>query len=107
MEQRAPILVKPYALGVRAASRTSLCMLLCLLFSVLSACGQRGPLTLPNDSDFKQRATLPDIVRRQLPDFSNPAANNPAPNTASPMPATPVAPSPMPAASSAPPAVQR
>jgi predicted small lipoprotein YifL len=35
--------------------------------AVLTACGQKGALYLPNDPEFQQRATLPDIVRRQLP----------------------------------------
>ncbi len=37
------------------------------VFSVLSACGQKGSLYLPNDPEFQQRATLPEIVKRQLP----------------------------------------
>ena len=41
------------------------------LVAVLSACGQKGNLYLPNDPEFQQRATLPEIVRRQLP--GNPA----------------------------------
>jgi predicted small lipoprotein YifL len=36
---------------------------------LLSACGQKGPLYLPNDPDFNQRARLPDIVGRQFPDL--------------------------------------
>jgi predicted small lipoprotein YifL len=58
---------------------------------MLSACGQKGPLTLPNDPEFKQRATLPDIVRRQLPG---------SPSAASPTPPAANIPSPAPAASS-------
>jgi predicted small lipoprotein YifL len=55
---------------------------------LLGACGQKGPLTLPNDPDFKQRATLPDIVRRQLPGSSTPpAANTPSPAPAASSPA--------------------
>lgn len=38
----------------------------------LSGCGQKGDLYLPNDDDFKQRATLPDIVRRQFPSMPPP-----------------------------------
>jgi len=49
---------------------------------VLSACGQKGNLYMPNDPEFQQRAKLPDIVRRQLP--GNPAAPaaTPAPSPA-------------------------
>ena len=46
-----------------------------------SGCGQKGGLVLPNDPDFKQRATLPDIVKRQFPDL--PLGNKPAQNAAS------------------------
>jgi predicted small lipoprotein YifL len=45
---------------------------------LLMACGQKGGLYMPNDPDFKDRATLPDIVRRQLPSVTpavNPASN--------------------------------
>ena len=38
----------------------------------LGGCGQKGDLYLPNDDDFKQRATLPDIVRRQFPSMPPP-----------------------------------
>ncbi|MBU3649216.1 MAG: hypothetical protein FGM28_02790 [Limnohabitans sp.] len=55
----------------RAGSALGLC--------VLAACGQRGGLVLPNDPDFQQRATLPDIMRRQLPgNPDRPAAVPPA-----------------------------
>jgi predicted small lipoprotein YifL len=55
---------------------------LLMLASLLNGCGQRGPLTMPNDDEFKKRATLPDIIRRQLPDLPNASPNKP--NTASP-----------------------
>lgn len=46
---------------------------------VLSACGQKGALYMPNDPEFKQRATLPDIVRRQIPgNTTAPAVTSPA-----------------------------
>ncbi len=45
--------------------------------ALLTACGQKGALYLPNDPEFKQRATLPEIVRRQFPGDS--AAPAPAP----------------------------
>jgi predicted small lipoprotein YifL len=67
------ILVRASALGVRVA--------ICAAAVLLSACGQKGALYMPNDPEFKQRATLPEIVRRQLPDL---------PGTATP-PATPPA----------------
>jgi predicted small lipoprotein YifL len=49
----------------------------------VSGCGQKGPLTMPNDPDFKQRATLPDIVRRQLPSITATPAVVPASSAAS------------------------
>ncbi|WP_310646958.1 LPS translocon maturation chaperone LptM [Limnohabitans sp.] len=56
--------------------------------ALLGGCGQKGPLTLPTDPEFKQRATLPDIVRRQLPGTSTttpaPSATSPAPAASSP-----------------------
>jgi hypothetical protein len=60
--------------------------------ALLSGCGQKGPLTLPNDPEFKQRATLPEIVRRQLPG-SAPSAGTTTPATPTPSPAS-AAPSP-------------
>lgn len=61
------ILVRGTSLGVAVAS------VVCVVLA-LSACGQKGALYLPNDPEFKQRATLPDIVRRQLPGTASPAA---------------------------------
>ena len=46
--------------------------------AVLTACGQKGNLYMPNDTDFKQRATLPEIVRRQLPGSAATPAAAPA-----------------------------
>ncbi len=47
--------------------------------AVLTACGQKGPLYLPNDPEFQQRAKLPEIVRRQLPgNTTAPSAESPA-----------------------------
>ena len=46
--------------------------------AVLTACGQKGALYMPNDTDFKQRATLPEIVRRQLPGSAATPAATPA-----------------------------
>jgi hypothetical protein len=97
MGQQQNILVKPHALGVRAVTACGLLM----LASLLNGCGQRGPLTLPNDNEFKQRATLPNIIRRQLPDLPGTSPNKP--NTA-----TPTAPAPnQPASSAQPPALNR
>ena len=75
------ILVRASALGASVAT--------CVCAAVLlSACGQKGALYMPNDPEFKQRATLPDIVRRQLPGSPSPtSATTPAPNTTSPAPA--------------------
>ena len=71
MGQHQKILVKAHALGVRAATACGLLM----LASLLNGCDQRGPLTLPNDEEFKKRATLPDLIRRQLPDLPNASTN--------------------------------
>ena len=65
------ILVRGASLGVAVAS--AVCVVL-----ALSACGQKGALYMPNDPEFKQRATLPDIVRRQLPGTAAPPASPPA-----------------------------
>jgi hypothetical protein len=66
---------------------------------VLSACGQKGNLYMPNDPEFQQRAKLPDIVRRQLPGNSATPATATA-SSAAPANA-PAAPSPTTAASAA------
>jgi predicted small lipoprotein YifL len=73
--------------------------------AALTACGQKGALYMPNDPEFKQRATLPEIVRRQLPGNTAAPAAAPASSAAS-APATaprkttaPAAPSPANAAS--------
>jgi predicted small lipoprotein YifL len=99
MGQQQKILVKAQALGARAVT---VCSLLAVV-SLLNGCGQRGPLTMPNDEEFKQRATLPDIIRRQLPDLPNASPNKSNPSTPSP---TAPAPS-QPASSAQPPAVNR
>ncbi len=53
---------------VRGASRGAcVASALCVAGFLLTACGQKGALYMPNDPEFKQRATLPDIVRRQFP----------------------------------------
>ena len=72
------ILVRASALGASVAT--------CIAV-LLSACGQKGALYMPNDPEFKQRATLPEIVRRQLPDLPG-TANAPAKAPATP-PASP------------------
>ncbi|PQA82138.1 hypothetical protein C5F52_16755 [Limnohabitans sp. TS-CS-82] len=77
------ILVRASALCANVASAA-------IAAALLSGCGQKGPLTLPNDPEFKQRATLPDIVRRQLPGSPSPAnATTPTPNTPSPAASSP------------------
>ena len=67
--------------GGLCASVASAVCLVCLL----AACGQKGNLYLPNDPEFKQRATLPEIVRRQLP--GNPATPATPPASAASAPA--------------------
>jgi hypothetical protein len=62
---------------------------------------------MPNDEEFKQRATLPDIIRRQLPDLPNASPNKAHTPTPKPTP-SPTAPAPsQPASSAQPPAVNR
>ena len=103
MGQQQKILVKAQALGARAVT---VCSLLAVV-SLLNGCGQRGPLTMPNDEEFKQRATLPDIIRRQLPDLPNASTNKANTPTPKPTP-SPTAPAPsQPASSAQPPAVNR
>jgi predicted small lipoprotein YifL len=61
-----------------------------ITIALLGGCGQKGPLTLPTDPEFKQRATLPEIVRRQLPGSPSPAGSStPATPTSSPASAAP------------------
>ena len=65
------ILVRGASLRVGVASA-------CCAVALLSACGQKGNLYLPNDPEFQQRAKLPDIVRRQLPGNTATPAATPA-----------------------------
>jgi predicted small lipoprotein YifL len=80
------ILVTGASLRARVASALCACTL-------LVACGQKGNLYLPNDTEFKQRATLPEIVRRQLPSNTtvspaiSPASSAATANTAASSPA--------------------
>ena len=69
------ILVRASALGASVAT--------CIVV-LLSACGQKGALYMPNDPEFKQRATLPEIVRRQLPGTADTPAASPAPAASAP-----------------------
>ena len=62
-----------------------LCASVASAVCLLAACGQKGNLYLPNDPEFKQRATLPEIVRRQLP--GNPATPATPPASAASAPA--------------------
>jgi predicted small lipoprotein YifL len=87
--------------SLRAVVASALCA-----GTVLTACGQKGALYMPNDPEFKQRATLPEIVRRQLPgSTATPAAPTSsaasAPTTAPRKNTAPAAPSPASAASAA------
>lgn len=78
--------IEQFILVRATALCTNMALISCAL--MLGACGQKGPLTLPNDPEFKQRATLPDIVRRQLPGNPSSAGSTPpAANTPSPAPA--------------------
>ena len=61
--------------------RTGAASAACLL-AMLSACGQKGNLYLPNDPEFQQRAKLPDIVRRQIPGGTASPAPTPAASAA-------------------------
>ena len=72
------ILVRASALGGRVAVCTSAVVL-------MAACGQKGPLQLPNDPEFQQRATLPEIVRRQLPGGAASGAPSPTPAASAPV----------------------
>jgi len=65
------ILVSGARQGARVAS-------FACAIALLAACGQTGALYMPNDPEFKQRATLPDIVRRQLPGSPAEPPANPA-----------------------------
>jgi predicted small lipoprotein YifL len=64
--------------SLRACVASALCA-----SALLVACGQKGALYMPNDPEFKQRATLPDIVRRQIPGNTATPAASPASNAAS------------------------
>ncbi len=59
--------------GLCASVASAVCFV-----TLLTACGQKGNLYLPNDPEFKQRATLPDIARRQLPGTPAAPASSPA-----------------------------
>ncbi len=72
------ILVRAIAHGGRVAACA------CLM-ALLVACGQKGPLQLPNDPEFQQRATLPDILRRQLPGGVSSNAPSPTPAASAPV----------------------
>ncbi len=64
--------------SLRACVASALCA-----SALLVACGQKGALYMPNDPEFKQRATLPEIVRRQLPGNTATPTATPASGTAS------------------------
>ena len=84
--------------SLRARVATALCVV-----SLFTACGQKGNLYMPNDPEFQQRATLPEIVRRQLPGSTATPSSNAAsaPATAPPKTTAPAATSPASAASAA------
>ena len=60
MDSKQSILVRGQALRVCVASLLCTCVL-------ISGCGQKGPLYMSNDPDFKDRATLPELLVRKLP----------------------------------------
>jgi len=60
MGMKQMILVRAQALSVCVAT------LLCASM-LISGCGQKGPLFMSNDPDFRDRATLPEIIVRKLP----------------------------------------
>ena len=64
--------------GLRTGVASALCAV-----ATLTACGQKGNLYMPNDPEFQHRATLPDIVRRQIPGMSATPAQAPASSAAS------------------------
>lgn len=46
---------------------------------LLAGCGQKGPLYMSNDPDFKDRATLPEIIVRKLPGVASDRKITPPP----------------------------
>jgi len=60
MGMKQTILVRAQALCVCVATLLCACVL-------ISGCGQKGPLFMSNDPDFRDRATLPEIIVRKLP----------------------------------------
>jgi hypothetical protein len=65
-----------------ASLRVGVVSALCLT-AVLTACGQKGALYMPNDPEFQQRAKLPEIVRRQLPSNTTATSVTPPASAAS------------------------
>ena len=74
--------IKQKILVTGASLRACVASALCAC-ALLAACGQKGALYMPNDPEFKQRATLPEIVRRQLPGNTAEPAATPASSAAS------------------------
>mgnify|MGYP006953503348 FL=1 len=60
MGMKQMILVRAQALSVCMATLLCACVL-------ISGCGQKGPLFMSNDPDFRERATLPEIIVRKFP----------------------------------------
>ena len=59
MGMKQMILVRAQALSVCVATLLCACVL-------ISGCGQKGPLFMSNDPDFRDRATLPEIIVRKF-----------------------------------------
>ena len=60
MGMKQMILVRAQALSGRVATLLCACVL-------IYGCGQKGPLFMSTDPDFRDRATLPEIIVRKLP----------------------------------------
>ena len=82
INQKILVSTKGQRTGVANALLALFAFLALAMFSLLSACGQKGSLYLPNDPEFQQRATLPEIVKRQLPFNEATPPSNAASSTA-------------------------
>ena len=52
---------------VRAQALSACVATLVCVSTLISGCGQKGPLYMSTDPDFKDRATLPELIVRKLP----------------------------------------
>lgn len=83
MGMKQMILVRAQALSACVATLLWSCVL-------ISGCGQKGPLFMSNDPDFKDRATLPELLVRKLPGVSpdKKITPPPVPGLITPLPVT-------------------